>query len=277
MINYILQNANTNILHDEFIKAGIVPIDVFTEGTNSIFNFNDNEDTIAIQIVIDAHDPLKYRIVCDENGFILHCCNDVFCSFPIEGMYQIYFVNELPDSIKGQYYKVPTHRYLNEEIVEVSDYNDYKLSVPIWADYIKFNKENLINMLQKNPLNEVRALFHSMDEQQKLMFRKCFSEYWGGNSATQTDINLSFESMFRILFKTLYIKDVLKRDLTEAEQLTYENLLTIMNSHDASIDPYLPLDQWALPLTERIMDDINNIRFNKIFPLLSYITTPDPE
>jgi hypothetical protein len=121
---------------------------------------------------------------------------------------------------------------------------------------------------------ELRTFFRSLDSEHQLNFRKAFSEYWGGVAATDTDIHLVFESMFRILLRVMYIKDVEERALTTEEQTEYETLLGYFNDHNTALEPYLPRTGWCLPLIDRVIDDMNTTRFSKVFPNLAEITGP---
>ncbi|WP_313413129.1 hypothetical protein [Sedimentibacter sp.] len=60
----IINNVNPNKLHDELIVAGIVPLSVMHDrkdgeitAENVWMTFADGADMIAVQAVIDAHNP----------------------------------------------------------------------------------------------------------------------------------------------------------------------------------------------------------------------------
>lgn len=50
-------NVNTNKLHDELINAGIVPLLVESKGNLTWITFADDTDMVAVQAVIDVHNP----------------------------------------------------------------------------------------------------------------------------------------------------------------------------------------------------------------------------
>jgi hypothetical protein len=50
-------NVNTNKLHDELIKAGIVPLLVESTEEKTQITYANDIDMAAVQAVIDAHDP----------------------------------------------------------------------------------------------------------------------------------------------------------------------------------------------------------------------------
>lgn len=50
-------NVNTNKLHDELIEVGIVPLLVESLNDKTWITFDDEADIVAIQVVIDAHNP----------------------------------------------------------------------------------------------------------------------------------------------------------------------------------------------------------------------------
>lgn len=50
-------NVNTNKLHDELITAGIKPLLVESLDNKTWITFKDTVDMIAVQAVIDAHNP----------------------------------------------------------------------------------------------------------------------------------------------------------------------------------------------------------------------------
>ena len=174
-------------------------------------------------------------------------------------------------------YGYPLLKYIDGVIVPITDYNDYAVSMTILRSYMDKRKKDFSEMIEKSTLDSLRTLFHSLNSDEQLEFRKCFSEYWATGASTQTDVNLSFEGMFRILIKTFYIKDILQRELTVAEKDEYDSLLTLFFNHDQLMEPYLPNKEWVLPLVGRVMDEINTVRFNQVFPKLDYITTPEGE
>lgn len=121
---------------------------------------------------------------------------------------------------------------------------------------------------------QLRTFFRSLDSEHQLQFRKAFSEYYASQSGTQTDVNLAFETMFRLLFKVLRIKDVEQRALTSEEQTEYETLLGYFNDHNTALASYLPITGWGLSLVNRVIDDFNVVRFADVFPKLAVITGP---
>lgn len=53
-----IENINVNKLHTEFNNSGIYPNPVFDNGENiGEFTFAEDIDMIAVQAVIDAHNP----------------------------------------------------------------------------------------------------------------------------------------------------------------------------------------------------------------------------
>lgn len=64
-IKITVNNVNPNKLHDELINANLIPLLVThdrVEGEiiaqNTWIEFNDDVDMIAVQIIIDSHDPV---------------------------------------------------------------------------------------------------------------------------------------------------------------------------------------------------------------------------
>ena len=53
--SFTVTTTEPNVLHDCFIKAGIIPISVTNTTNTAIFIFNSGEDSLAIQSIIDAH------------------------------------------------------------------------------------------------------------------------------------------------------------------------------------------------------------------------------
>jgi hypothetical protein len=49
--------VNTNKLHDELIKAGVIPILVESKDNDTWITFADGTDMTVVQTVITAHDP----------------------------------------------------------------------------------------------------------------------------------------------------------------------------------------------------------------------------
>lgn len=183
-------------------------------------------------------------------------------------------INKLK-SITEPGYGYPLCKYVGGIVSEITDYNDYTSNMTAMNGFMEKRKKDFSEMIEKNSLDDLRTLFRSLNADEQLMFRKCFSEYWSTGASTQTDINLAFEGMFRVLIKAMYIKDVLKRELTIDEQTEYENLLTLFYNHNELIEPYLPSVTWSIPLIDRVMDEINGVRFNHVFPKLGYITAPE--
>lgn len=57
----IIQNCNVNKLHDEFIKAGIIPNPVLDlDNGKGDFTFPSNADIQVIQAIINAHEPTPF-------------------------------------------------------------------------------------------------------------------------------------------------------------------------------------------------------------------------
>ena len=50
-------NVNTNKLHDELIKAELVPLLVESKEDKTWITFADGTDMTAVQTIIDGHDP----------------------------------------------------------------------------------------------------------------------------------------------------------------------------------------------------------------------------
>lgn len=171
-------------------------------------------------------------------------------------------------------YGYPLFKYTDGVITKITNYDDYNVSMTILRNVLDKRRHEFSEMIEKSTLDELRTLFHSLNASDQLQFRKCFSEYWATGASTQTDINLCFEGLFRVLIKALYIKDVLKRELTVDEENEYHQMLTIFYNHNELIEPYLPTLTWSLPLVERVMREINDVRFDHVFPKLGYITTP---
>lgn len=49
--------VNTNKLHDELITTGITPLLVESKDSDTWITFAEGTDMIAVQTIIDAHDP----------------------------------------------------------------------------------------------------------------------------------------------------------------------------------------------------------------------------
>lgn len=221
------------------------------------------------------------KILYDANGLIWSAVTNQNSLEVPTGYFMVQLdsaeeINKLK-SITEPGYGYPLYKYVGGIVSEITDYNDYASNMTAMKSFMDKRKKDFSEMIEKSSLDSLRDLFRSLNADEQLMFRKCFSEYWSVGASTQTDINLAFEGMFRVLIKAMYIKDVLKRDLTVDEQTEYENLLTLFYNHNELVEPYLPSVAWSIPLIDRVMDEINGVRFNHVFPKLAYITEPEGE
>lgn len=69
----LIKDVNPNKLHDELMIAGILPISVINDlqygaymAENTTITFAPGTDMIAVQAIIDAHDPIPFSKVLND-------------------------------------------------------------------------------------------------------------------------------------------------------------------------------------------------------------------
>ena len=273
MMIYNLSNVNTNKLHDEFIKEGINPVQVSVSGDESTFKFSNGSDEVLIQSVVDRHIPNSVFIHYDLNGFILNCTYNVFSEPCSDYIFEI--EDTLINGLEEGHYEIPTHRYLNGTVTVVEDPNDYIVSPSIWSKYIEMRKNQLSNMLETCTLQEIKSVYQSYSAEDKEMFKQCYMEYWKNLNSTQISWDFTYEYVFKVLLNTLYVKDVLKRELTQEEQDEYNNLLTMFNNLKSTQDSLASLGLLSLEFTNNVLQSNKSLNDSKLIPELEFITSEE--
>jgi hypothetical protein len=208
------------------------------------------------------------KIFFDSNKFINSSSFD-------ENLVDSRFDSEIIDNndiiFLDLHYDLPLYRYIEDEIVEISDPLEYQLDTTgeLWNNYTKKMTDQIKDWILTKTNSELRIIYvNSPYYIQDLMFKNI--QYFWSDKIPQWNINLSLEILCRVMIEKLYIENIEERSLTEGEQTAFNSLLSTMHccnvmlkNNPSSEDPILDSSNWFLTYISQMTATCLALRSNE--------------
>ena len=175
-----------------------------------------------------------------------------------DGLTAVYFANFDSNVELSDYYNLPQYQFIDNEVVPVTDPVVYQVDPLMWQNFVRKLTDQTNLDLANLTDAELKVIYDNAPQyQQDIIYAQI--ELNEAGTILQQRVNLTIESIMRTVLEIIYIRDVVKRELTQGEQTAYDAVLTRVHNSNGQFMPFNG-NQWYDTYQQYVIDDITAAR-----------------
>jgi len=188
------------------------------------------------------------RIYYDANSFVISATSLTTSVIPGKTYIEIPGYT-FTSSIKDESYYLPLYKIVSNNIVAITDPIDYQVDTKLWDRYLRKLSEEIKVLLATKTNQELKDIYDASPTYKQTAIYNEIHYYWA-SKLPQFDMNLSLETIIRIISEYLYITVVQQQTLTTDQQTAFNGIITSLHNHNSMLkaDPFDPNTEILDPL-----------------------------